>query len=1117
MKKTILGITFFLGYIISIQAQALYGTTFNGGSYGGGTIAKFIPATDSLEVVKSFDGVAANSYSGFIQASDGKLYGMTTYGGNNNLGVILSYDPSSSTYKKLKDFDLINGANPFGTLMQANDGKLYGMTTLGGSNGYGVIFSFDPSSSTYTKLKDFDYTSGAYPHSNGFVQASDGKLYGMTFQGGASGFGVIFSYDLSSSTYTKLKNFDNSNGGYPNGSLMQAGDGKLYGMTYAGGNGAGVIFSYDPLSSTYTKLKDFAAGSPLGNLMQATDGKLYGLTFQGGANNVGEIFSYELSSSTYTTLKDFDIANGSSPSETLIQASNGKLYGTTPYGGNKGAGVIFSYDPSSSIFTKLRDFEIANGDYPNGLMQASNGKLYGMTYRGGTSGYGVIYSYDPSSSNYTKLREIASNESGSKVSASLLQASDKKLYGTTRFGGTSGGGVIFSYDPSSSTYTKLKDFNGANGKAPTGSLLQAGNGKLYGMTPNGGSLGYGVIFSYDPSSSTYTKLKNFDGTSGASPYGSLMQARNEKLYGMTAKGGSNDYGVLFSYDLSSSTYIKLMDFNNVNGSNPYGSLIQATDGKLYGITINGGSSGDGIIFSFDPSSSTYAELFDFDYPDGSNSYGNLLQASDGKLYGITYYGGNNGSGVIFSFDLSTLTYTKLRDFDATNGAYPNGNLMEATDGKLYGMTSQGGSSGVGVIFSFDPLSSAYNKLKDYNGVNGANPDIGSAFIEVSESIVNMPPTVSLTNPTDNTIYIAPANITITAAASDEDGTISRVEFHNGTTLLTTEKILPYSWSWKNVPAGDYTIIAKAYDNDGLVTTSAPLHISVIANQPPTVNITTPVNNAIYATPATVVIKANAHDADGTIKSVAFYNGTTLLGIDNYYGYGWHWNNVPPGDYTITAIATDNYGLQTTSSPLHITITNAAPTVTITSPADGTGFIAPATIIIKADARDADGTIKSVAFYNGSTLLGTDNYYGYGWHWNNVSPGTYTITAKATDNWGAVTTSAPITVTVPSSGATLLVSNRPSSAKNKADINVIASIKLAPNPVNNILNIYTTGLPKDMQTTLLVISVSGVVMRTMQLNSSFQTTQLNVSSLVSGVYIIKMISGDKTIYSRFVKL
>ena len=112
-----------------------------------------------------------------VQASNGKLYGMTSSGdaANNYAGVIFSFDPSTSIYTKLIDFDGTNGRNPNGSLIQASDGKLYGMTNLGGSSGVGVIFSFDPSSSTYTKLKDFNNADGASPEGS-LIQASDGNL-----------------------------------------------------------------------------------------------------------------------------------------------------------------------------------------------------------------------------------------------------------------------------------------------------------------------------------------------------------------------------------------------------------------------------------------------------------------------------------------------------------------------------------------------------------------------------------------------------------------------------------------------------------------------------------------------------------------------------------------------------------------------------------------------------------------------------------------------------------------------------------------------------------------------------------------------------------------------------
>jgi uncharacterized repeat protein (TIGR03803 family) len=145
-------------------------------------------------------------------------------------------------------------------------------------------------------------------------------------------------------------------------------------------------------------------------------------------------------------------------------------------------------------------------------------------------------------------------------------------------------GVIFSFDPATGVtnpYTKLKDFDGSvSGRNPYGSLLVAQNGKLYGMTITGGKASktfggtnnpanYGVIFSLDPLTNTFTKLRDFDQTNGAHPSGSLMQASNGKFYGVTASGGAYNKGVLFSYDVSSrNPYFKLKDFDGVNGAHP---------------------------------------------------------------------------------------------------------------------------------------------------------------------------------------------------------------------------------------------------------------------------------------------------------------------------------------------------------------------------------------------------------------------------------------------------------------------------------------------------------------------------------------------------------------------
>ncbi|MEO8763674.1 MAG: choice-of-anchor tandem repeat GloVer-containing protein [Ginsengibacter sp.] len=740
MKKILISIFPFLACMLSIQAQTLYGTTLNGGTDGGGTLNKFMPATNELTVLNSFAVSAANPmYTNLIQLSDGKLYGMTSAGGSNSSGTIFSYDPSTFHFTILKHLVYSIGTNPTGSLIMASDGKLYGLAS-GGGKGNGVIFSFDPSSNSYTVLKSFTGADGKTPLGS-LVQASDGKLYGLTSEGGTGNVGVVFSFDPFNLTYTKLEDLNGTNGGNPSGNLLQGTDGKLYGMTVNGGStGNGVIFSFDPTTSVYTKVIDFNnpnGADPYGSFIQGSDGKLYGTTKNGGLG-FGNIFSFDPSTSALANVKSFDNSNngpaeGAFPTGSLIKASDGKFYGLTSGGGATGNGVAFSYDLSNSTYTKLRDFDGPTGAHPGGsLIQATDGKLYGLTFDGAGMDFGAVFSYDLSASTYTKLKEFATGRAGS-ISTGLVKATDGKIYGTTRYGGTNGQGVLFSFDPSSSTYGELLSFT--RGQV-TGSLTQAANGKLYGMVSGGERFPYAFIFSFDPSNSTYSEVRQFDDpnstdpTDGTYPVGNFIKGGDGKLYAMTNQGGNHGDGVIFSLDPSSSVYTMLYSFDEATGFSPQGSLVQATNGKFYGMTGFGGSHNMGVFFSFDPSSSAYVNLMDFDSTNGLYPSGGLIQATDGKLYGMTSSGGSNFFGNIFSYDPSSSVITTVKSFNYADGANPYGVLLQASDEKLYGTTSEGGINGNGVIFSYDPTSSTYTKLIDYNDFNGANP--AGAFIEVPE-------------------------------------------------------------------------------------------------------------------------------------------------------------------------------------------------------------------------------------------------------------------------------------------------------------------------------------------------------------------------------------------------
>ena len=195
----------------------------------------------------------------------------------------------------------------------------------------------------------------------------------------------------------------------------------------------------------------------------------------------------------------------------------------------------------------------------------------------------------------------------------------------------------------------------------------------------------------------------------------------------------------------------------------------------------------------------------------------------------------------------------------------------------------------------------------------------SAAVAFSVFTPNVAPTVSLTSPVSGTKYTGPAIITITAAAADSDGVISKVQFYNGTTLLKTVLAAPYTFSWNNVAAGSYTITAKATDDKGLATTSVAVPVTVLQNVAPRVTITSPVVNATYKAVATINMSATATDSDGFISKVEFYNGTTLLVTERYAPFSYSWTNVPIGNYTIIAKATDNKGAITTSESVRVSV------------------------------------------------------------------------------------------------------------------------------------------------------------------------------------------------------
>jgi uncharacterized repeat protein (TIGR03803 family) len=290
------------------------------------------------------------------------------------------------------------------------------------------------------------------------------------------------------------------------------------------------------------------------------------------------------------------------------------------------------------------------------------------------------------------------------------------IYG---FNGT-GYGSIFRFDPSAGTDTLLYKATTAS-PGMGGGYTPGKDGKFYGISAFGGSSNLGVIYSFDPVTGIYTPLVSFTGANGAngiySTANNLILAADNYFYGMTFSGGTNNAGTIFRFDTVTNTISVLYSFDdylNTYPGYPSSGFRSASDGKFYGMISGGGTSGKGYVFQFDPGTAHFQAVFSFDGTNGAQPNNGLVQGEKGKLYGVVDAGGTNDLGVIFSLDLATLKETVLYNMDASVGA-AKGSLLFATDGNLYGITFYQGMLLHGSFFRFNPSTKVMKVLRAYDG------------------------------------------------------------------------------------------------------------------------------------------------------------------------------------------------------------------------------------------------------------------------------------------------------------------------------------------------------------------------------------------------------------------
>ncbi len=369
---------------------------------------------------------------------------------------------------------------------------------------------------------------------------------------------------------------------------------------------------------------------------------------------------------------------------------------------------------SAQTFTTLFSFDAAAGAPPfAGLIQATDGNLYGTTSGNGVNGGGTVFKITPSGTLTTVYSFTNCGQSctdGYSPVAGLVQATNGNFYGTTLSGGVFLEGTVFEVTPGgalTTLYSFCAQTNCTDGQAPSSALVQGTDGNFYGTTVGGGSgtPPVGTVFKITPSGSL-TTLHSFNRTDGEQPYGTLIQATNGSFYGTTSIGGANGSGMVFkitSIGALTTLYNFCAQSNCADGGNPIGGLVQATDGNLYGETYGGGANFFyGTIFKITPAG-TLTTLHSFDAIDGEASEGGLVQGSDGNFYGTTSRGGSNNGGTAFKITPAG-TLTTLYNFctqypSCSDGQNPVASLVQDTNGVFYGTTELGGANAFGSVFS----------------------------------------------------------------------------------------------------------------------------------------------------------------------------------------------------------------------------------------------------------------------------------------------------------------------------------------------------------------------------------------------------------------------------------
>ncbi len=727
-----------------------------------------------------------------VENWEGRIYGTTFRGGERNLGTIYSHDPASGSYRVVYSIGTGAGVanNPVAGLVEERNHVLYGTTPFS-TSGEGTVFRIivDGGRNDYRELHVFGSGTDGRRPLGGLVEDRAGWLYGTTREGGQFGHGTLFRIQANDTgTYEVLHHFQGPaiDGTGPASAVTPVWSydtlGYVIGLEFYGTT-ATSVFRFRTNGNQFSTIVSPTPVSLSGStLLAANNGNLYAISAP--ENGVSAICRIKLDGSPFAILHTFVNApldlpeiSGWSPSsvvDTTDPARGFRLHGTARVGGSSGQGVIWEWFSgrgwTTPEFWTFAGSDPADGRRPSGAIAVLSDGVWGVAESGGTGRSGTLFRFVPTYTgqlvNFNRYRghlhDFGQHANRQVQPLSITAGRDNLLYGCTAHDGIGGGGTVFKMTTDGTSRLILREFGatGGDGLHPVGAPIEGTDGMLYGCTMDGGSRGFGRVYRMNKDGSGYQPLhdfldQNWPGTpDGSHPVASLVEGPDGRLYGSTQNGGRDtaniptDMGTLFRINKDGTGYEVLHSLNEQAdlGGNPVHALTVGPDGALYGTTpITPGLRSEvfwsaclfrqGLDGAFSRLSTPFGVV-------PINPQGPLLLANDGLLYGTSLEGGAFGMGSVFAIDPVRKRTTIIHSFTLVegDGIRPRGPLLEGRNGMLCGVTDMGGAYDQGTLYVVNKDGSDYRVIKSFG------PDSPSSGAGVYP--------YSVTQTTDGTIFVS---------------------------------------------------------------------------------------------------------------------------------------------------------------------------------------------------------------------------------------------------------------------------------------------------------------------------------------------------------------------------